>query len=161
MYTWDMLMKGISPFVNKKRKEIHSQNFFYLLQRLHAFFKADGEGLFEDQLRTEEFQLMYNVFGLHMLSTREVILAYCDELANRQSKASDKDGSILVSTTFWRKDKILEVRVECASERASVMKKKWQPYLKVGLMPRFLAESPRKKAVGGRKSPTLEESFFM
>ena len=45
-----------------------------------------------------------------MLSTRDVVLACCDELAIQQSKASDKDGSILVSATFWRKDKILEVR---------------------------------------------------
>eukprot|EP00731_Ephydatia_muelleri_P029248 Em0020g892a len=83
---WTTTIRAVVDLTLGPRMKWRSyERLYHTLKALQAFFNANGEGLSNDELETEEYKTLYAYLRMHRLPTEMLILKYCESLAEDQS----------------------------------------------------------------------------
>ncbi|KAL5473219.1 hypothetical protein EMCRGX_G027672 [Ephydatia muelleri] len=137
--TVDALSKSVSTLPKKPNQKYLYQRLRDSLDFLHGFFNAGGEGLTGEQLETEQYKVLLNDLDLMCLSTRELVLRCCADLAEQQAKvvgsSEQKYGELTLSVGYIKEMGNVEVTVFQGRNLPKCDKKFSDTYIRLVLLP--------------------------
>ncbi|KAL5473221.1 hypothetical protein EMCRGX_G027674 [Ephydatia muelleri] len=162
--TVDALSKSVSTLPKKPNQKYLYQRLRDSLEFLHGFFNAGGEGLTGEQLETEQYKVLLNDLDLMCLSTRELVLRCCADLAEQQAKvvgsSEHKYGELTLSVGYIKETGNVEVTIFQGRNLPALDKSGLSdPYIELALLPGFLFQSGSKKAKTPVQYKTLNPTF--
>ena len=141
---WIAVVQAVESFVPIVPKMESSRHILQILHtaalNLRDFFSADGDGLTGTELESDQYKSLVKELDLLCLSTRELVLRCCADLAEQQAKAvgspEHKYGELTLSVGYLKEREVIEVAVVKGDNLPPIDKNGFSdPYVEIALLP--------------------------
>ncbi|KAL5473226.1 hypothetical protein EMCRGX_G027680 [Ephydatia muelleri] len=136
-----LAVESFVPIVPKKKSSRHVLQILHAaLLNLRDFFSADGDGLTGTELESDQYKNLVKELQLMCLSTRELVLRCCADLAEQQAKVvgspEHKYGELTLSVGYLIEREVIEVAVVKGDNLSPTDKNGFSdPYVEIALLP--------------------------